>query len=191
MPVPERKFTQDFFDVNPQVIPVKFSRPKGKGTPGTLSWKGFEGYELIKIGTSKWSVVITEDFTVKCLGDGYAEIPDTENNRKKLSKMLKPTMSKPTYDRGISVDLHDPTKMFFKDNKGIVKPLTEEALDKGELRLIDRGTIQEPVVTKLKSLRVFDVKNARSTDSDLAQRIRPWLQKFVKVDQAIMEAAAI
>jgi len=190
MPAPERKFTQDFFDVNPPVIPVMFSRPKGRGKPGPMSQIGFDCFQLIRVGND-WRVVVNSDITLKCLGDGYAEIPDTERNRKLLAQRSKPQKYLPTYDRAISKDLHDPEKFWFRNNKGTVVRLTEETLDKGEIRLINKGGERPATVKKLKSLREFDVKNPRSTDSDLAQRARPWLQQFVKVEGAVMEAAAI
>jgi len=192
MSVPERKFGDEFFSTKPPVIPVKFSRPKGKGTSGTMSWKGFEGFKLIDLGDGgDWSVMKTSKFTLKCLADGYAEVPDTAKNREKLKLLLKPQKSLPTYDRAISIDKKNPEKFWFRNNKGLVVQLTEEALDKGEIRLVNRGEDKPAIVTKLKSLREFDVKNPRSKDSDLAQRVRPWLQQFVKVDAAVMSAAAI
>ncbi len=191
MPAPEKKFTQDFFDVNPPVIPVKFTRPKGRGRPGVLSKKGFQGYKLVDLGDGKWSVTITPKFTVKIMSDGYAEIPDTEYNKKLLSILSKDRMSKPTYDRGIGVDAEDSEKFWFRDKNDNIKILTQEAIDNGEIRIVSKGFIQKAEVTKLNSLREFNIKDTRSVDATLVQLVRPWKSEFVKVDAAVMEAAPI
>ena len=190
MPAPERTFTEEFFSVDPPVIPVKFTRPKGRGKPGPISQKGFEGFKLINV-SGKWKCLKVADFTVKMLGDGYAEIPKTANNIKLLESLSKPMEVKPVYDRGISIDVNDPKKFYFKNNKGIVKHLDEKALEDGEIRMIRRAHTLEPIVKALKSKRKFDVTDPRSNDAELAQKVRPWLLQFVKVNEAQIEAAAI
>ena len=180
-----RTFEPEFFDVNPPVIPVKFKRPKGKGKPGTMSQLGFDGFALNKIG-GKWRVTAEPNMTIKCLGDGYAEVPDTKNNRELLKTLSKPMKEKATYDRGVSVDKADPNKLLFKNNKGIVKILTKEALDEGEIRLIDAAHEVPATVEALKAIRNFETK-----DHENIQRVRPWLREFVKVNEAQMQAATI
>jgi len=191
MPAPEKTYDAEFYEIEPPVIPVKFTRQKGRGTPGVISVKGYEGFELIRgaSGRGKYRVMKTGDFTLKVLGDGYAEVPDTKYNRDMLGVLSKDMIEKATYDRPIVKDLHDPKKFTFVDKNGRRKALNKKALDDGDIRMMSREKTIKPTVKPLTSRRVFDMKNVK--DAELCERVRPWLLEFVKVNGAQMEAAAI
>lgn len=186
----ERTFTPEFHNLKPPVIPVKFTRPKGRGKPSPLSLKGWDGFKLAKIGGA-WRVMTEPDMTLKCLGDGYAEIPATKNNKALLAVLSKPMKVSATYDRGVSRDKVDPEKFWFKNNKGVSTPLTKKAIEDGEIKIIENEHELPPVVSSVGTRREFDIHNNRTNDSELCQRIRPWLLEFVKVNGAQMEAENI
>lgn len=188
MPQPEKRFSPDFYDVNPPVIPVRFKRPKGKGKAGTISSKGFELFKLIKAGNGKWACIKESmQATIKILGDGYAEIPATDHNRKLLAILSKPMKVKATYDRGVSKSKNNEDGYNFRNNKGMIVPLTDEAIEKGEIRVIGREHVVPAIVEPLDSVREFDMKKG----SDDVERVRPWLRDFITVPEAQMESAPI
>lgn len=189
MPLPERTYEAEFYEIEPPVMPVKFTIRKGRGAPGVTSATGWEGFRVFDSGRGKFKVMKTGDFTVKVLPDGYAEIPATEYNKKKLQILSKPTIIKATYDRGVSVDVDDPKVLWFKDDQGQIKRLTEKAQKDGEIRKISKETTAPPTVKPLKSVRKFDMSNAK--EAELCEKVRPWLSAYVKVNGAQMEAPAI
>jgi hypothetical protein len=191
MPAPEKTYDAEFYEIEPPVIPVKFTRPKGKGNPGPISMKGFEGFEVIRGGSGrgKYRVMKSGYFTLKVLGDGYAEVPATDANREKLKILSKPMIEKATYDRSVSRDLDDPNKFWFKDKNGVRKILNKKALENGDIRKISLEKEIPPNVTPLNGKRKFDMSKVK--DAELCERVRPWLLEFVKVPGALMEAAAI
>jgi len=187
MPAPEKTYNKDFYDIEPPVIPVKFIRPKGKGTPGILSMKGFEGFKLIGTGRGNYKVLKTGDFTLKILPDGYAEIPKTEYNIEKLGKLSKDTTEPHTYDRPIIRNKENPELLYFRDKSGAAQKLDEQAIKDGKIRIIGFGGKILASVKPMNSLKVFDMKK----EAEDCERIRPWLKDFIKVDAAQMEAATI
>ena len=189
MPAPDKTYDAEFYEIEPPVIPVKFTRPKGRGKPGPISMKGFEGFKLLDTGRGNFRVMRTGDFTLKVLGDGYAEIPDTIYNRKKLKTLSKATVERPTYNRTLKVDVDDPNKFWFRNKKDELTLLTDDAIDEGEIRKISKGGTTPATVKPLNSKRDFDMRNVKQ--AELCERVRPWLLDFVKVNAAIMEAPAI
>jgi len=191
MPAPEKTYNSEFYEVEPPVIPVKFNRAKTRGKPGPMSVQGFEGFELIKgvSGRSKYRVIKTGEFTLKVLGDGYAEIPDTPYNRAKLGVLSKSTTEKPTYNRPIVKDKVDPERIWFRNKDGELKILDEKAIKDGDIRIVGRGGKIPAHVKPLKAKREFDMRNVK--DAELCERVRPWLKDFINVNGALMEAAAI
>lgn len=187
MPAPQKTYNSDFYEVEPPVIPVKFTRPKGRGTPKAISMKGFEGFQLVGTGRGNYKVMKTGDFTLKILGDGYAEIPDTTYNRDKLKTLSKERIEPNTYNRPIIRDKANPENLFFRNAKGIVQKLDDKALEDGEIRIIGLGGTIPATVKPLQAKKDFDMKR----EAENCERVRPWLREFVKVDAAVMEAAPI
>lgn len=191
MPVADLKYGENFFseDSQPPVIPVIFNLHNrlGKNTK-TFSFIGWEGWEVEKKG-KQWSCSIPNEFTLKCLQDGYAEIPATKYNKKKLEKDLKPTVSKPTYDRGVRYN-KPAKKLEFRDKKGNWKFITQQTLEDGEIRMINTGEENPPLIKrKLTELREFSVDKRDKGNRDV-ESIRPWLKQFIS-SSAVLESASI
>jgi len=191
MPAPEKTYNSDFYEVEPPVIPVKFNRAKTRGKPGPMSEQGFEGFELMKgmNGRSKYRVMKTGDFTLKILGDGYAEIPDTPYNRVKLAIQSKPMIEKPTYNRPIKGDVADDSITWFRNKDGELEILTAKSLKDGDIRIVCRGGKRPARVKPLKGKREFNMRDVKQ--AELCERVRPWLKDFINVNGALMEAQAI
>lgn len=189
MPAPEKTYAAEFYEIEPPVMPVMFTRPKGRGKPGPVSMKGFEGFKLFDTGRGNFKVMKTGDFTLKILGDGYAEIPATDANREKLKVLSKDMTERACYDRAITKDLHDPSKYTFLDKNENRVQLNDKALDDGLIRMMSKGKTIKSIVKPLTSKRTFDMRNVK--DAELCERVRPWLLEFVKVNAAQMEAPAI